>query len=333
MEAYDPAWFLKKGTTTTTTLQPLTPATDTSEDDIDPKLDRNNTPFQDIARIAGLIERTGIPTSWEQAFPCPCINPETNQPRSDCPICHGRGYAYTKQVMLNVAYQSNEKQPFSGYYGEIDTGTTLATPQITENGIENGISIWDRLTIPGLTLGEKYIFNVSQTRIDRGIFIPYHVVSFDRVITMDKSNNLYQLAEGDDFTYDSQSSMMKVDKKYLGQNITMNMTTWLRYYVVDSLKETRYAQVKKSQDKQLFMGEGNERLSKYFHEHQDKLDPGIDFFRMPKKLLLRREEVYLGAMDFTTTGDKPTNSKYIDNKAVSDNIMDMFGRVKRDNHE
>ncbi|MBT9670587.1 hypothetical protein GPK34_00850 [Secundilactobacillus kimchicus] len=326
---YDPFFFENVTPEPHVPTKPREAPVNDSLDDIDPKLDKNTVPFQRIKELAFLLERTGIPTLWEQAIPCPCINPTTNQPRSDCPICNGRGVTYRKGQYINIAYQSDLRAPYSGGFNLQDTGSTVATPQITENGIENGIAIRDRLTIQGMTRSQSYIFNVSKDRFDRGVFIPYYVLSFDYVVSMDENNHLYELAEGKDFSYDKRTSTFKVLRdNLLNHSISMNLTTYIRYYVADIDKETRYAQVEKRQDKEIMMNEGNVRLTKYFQHYKDFLNDDIVIYRMPKKLTLKREELFLGSSAFdaaNSSSDPQTNSHYIEPQDSGDSIDGFLG--------
>lgn len=309
----NPFWFLD-GEPSSPTHQEEGEAspTDHSDRDIDPKLTRNNTPFQSFERIAGLLERVGIPTQWEQHFPCPCINPDTNQPRPDCPICGGRGVAFRKPYVLQVAYQKNDRGAYNGSYGDNQLGTTIATPQITENGIENGISFRDRLSIPGLTLSQDYLFNVTSSRVKRGVFIPYKVTQFDYVVTIDDSGNLLELHEGVDFTYDQLSGKIYPNGAHIGRQISMNITTELRYYVVDISKETRWGQIKKQQDKEIPLNRQGKIFDKYIREHME-VKEGIQVYRLPKLLVLRREDLYYPPASFEAE-DGTETSQFIDTK-------------------
>lgn len=325
----DPFWFLHTTQVTTDTKEELpAPPTDQSDRDIDPKLTRNNTPFQGLERIAGLLERVGIPTEWEQHFPCPCINPNTNQPKSDCPICNGRGVAFRKPYVLQVAYQKNEKGGYNGSYGNNELGTTIATPQMTENGIENGISFRDRLSIPGLTISQDYIFNVTSRRVTNGVFIPYKIVSFDYVVTIGNSGNLQELHEGIDFKYDKNLGKIYPNEAHVGKQISLNITTELRYYVVDISKETRWAQVKKDQDKEIPLNHQGKIFDKYVHDNMN-ISKGIQVFRLPKLLVLRREDLYYPPASFEDSNGDNSNTNILNTKDNINNsnkdIEDLLG--------
>jgi len=316
----DPYWFknkkLKKDSETTKTK---------NSNNINPTLPRNNTPRQDVSRIAGLLERTGLPTIWEQATPCPCINPETNQPKTDCPLCFGRGFIYREMYTLTIAYTSDDRGAYFGSQGQQDHGVTTGTPQVTENGIEDGIAIRDRLTIKGINLSNTYIANVSERRYRDGFLIPYQVVEFNNVISIDDKFNVYQLKQGEDFEYDARSSMFKVlNPKLKGRNISMNLSTQLRYYVSNITKETRVADIKKMEDKKVLTDNGNIKLDNYY-----QVDLGdAKYFRMPKKLVLRREDMFIGASDFTADSTNEKSKSHIfDAKEYDSSINRFMGGV------
>ena len=305
-----------------------------SKNDIDPRHHAGNTvPYQNITRIIDLIERTGIPTVWERSFPCPCFNPKTEQPRSDCPLCHGRGLLYKTPKILQVAYQSNTKGPYNGSMGVEDMGTTTATPQLTENGIENGISFRDRLTIPGLTIGQTFMFNVTSFRQKNGIFIPYLINKFDDVYTL-VDNALVSLDEGElplkdnQYYFDSKSNKMYISNNLIDHNITMNLTSPLRYYVVDISKETRYAQVKDSQEKDVYFNYEDPNLKNYMEKFGTAKMNGTIYVRLPKKLVLRREDMYIPKADFSDPNSNADGTVPIDPKETlndSQNISDFMG--------
>lgn len=303
----------------------------TNQNNINPNIVRNKQPFQRVDQIAGLLNRTGLPTIWEQAIPCPCINPETNSPRSDCPLCFGKGLIYTKKYQLDIAFQSDDKGISSDAYGQHELGTTIATPQVTENGIENGIAVRDRLTVQGITIAQSYIFNVNETRLEKGAMIPYQVVNFDNVVTVDDSYNLIQLREGIDFKYDKNTSLFSVlNNQLLNHNISMNISTTLRFYVANILKETRNAQVNKVMDKEMLMGQGNSNLSNYFKKYKQNLNTDTTIYRLPKKLLVKREDLFVRPTDFTTNGTDQkhtkTNPYDIDAKTYDSSILnDLTG--------
>ena len=298
----------------------------TADEDIDSKPHGNNTiPYQQVISLIHLIERTGIPTIWERAFPCPCFDPDTQQPRADCPLCYGKGLLYKSPKVLQVAFQGNSKNPYNGQFGNEDIGTTKASPALTENGIENGISFRDRLTIMGLTIAQTFMYNVNKFRENNGMFIPYLINKFNDVYSLvDKDlvnlseHENKEFTEDNQFYFDSKTNRMYVSPNLNGHNITMSITSPLRYYVVDIAKETRYAQVKKQQDKEAVLNYGDEKLTNYVTKYKSSMDNGTIYIRLPKLLILRREDMYIPKADIVDDNNKVIEDKttVVDPKAT-----------------
>lgn len=296
--------------------------TDNSPADIDPNRShkKNPAPFQQLENIINWIERIGIPTKWERSYPCPCFSVTTNQPNPNCKLCNGIGLLYKDPHYLQVAYQSNEKGAYSGVYGLSDLGTTLGTPQITEAGIENGISFRDRLTINGLTVAQTYLFNVTESRCLNGKFIPYKVADFNGVFTINKNNGLLEeihqvqtkeaLKNQTAFYYESVTNKLFVSKTLVGQNITMSLTCPLRYYVVDLRRETRYAQVQKLAYKERALNKGDKKLTNYINDYEEAIKPGIIYVRLPKLLVLRREDLVQSNVDYTDANGNEQSKEF-----------------------
>ena len=287
----------------------------TKKNSINTKLAKNTIPRQHVGNLIALLNRTAINSVWEQSLPCPCINPETNQPRLDCKHCLGKGIIFRKPRIVAIAFQSNEKDTYSGAMGERDMGTTIATPAPTENRIEDGISFRDRITPMGLTLTQTYIVNITEKRFKQGVVIPYNVYKFNTIMYEDKNKELQTLEIGGVVNYDKTTSRLTVsDKNLIGKSLTMSLSVALRYYVVDIAKEVRTADVNKIAFKKELEGtntvevplnkddpEEYENLTNFSDNMQrpDIDSPnGDDIYRLPKKLILRREDLYIPMQSF-----------------------------------
>ena len=307
----------------------LAPPYDKTPNNINPDNSRNTIPFLPISNIISIIERFGLPSIWEKSIPCPCINPVTNAPRSDCPLCHGRGLIFSNPVQLQIAYQSNDKGPYNGPNGMFDLGTTIATPQTTDSGIENGISFRDRLTVTNMSLSQSLMFNLTSKRITNGVYVPYKlsngIEGIDRAITLNGSS-IQELIPNEDFTFNKSTNTLNFSKKFLGKNISLNLSVVPRYYVADLSKETRYLQVSKYEVKKQLEGNGNPLLTNYIKNNYVTSTDQINYYRAPKKLILKREDLYVGMVNFEAQDntDKPNN--YIDPKRYADgSINDLLG--------
>lgn len=299
------------------------------ENNINPKIPMNHTPYQRIAELAEMLERYSLPVQWERSFPCPCLS-SSGYPQTNCPICHGLGLAFMKPLEIGIAFQHDNRQFYNGKTGIEDIGEALATPQITENGIESGIAPRDRFTIDGMTVPQTFIFNVSKKRINQGEYIPYRVNSIDLVTTKDNSGNLVVLHKNKDFTFNYDTFMFRPFKKWLNHNISIRMSVTERFYVTNTLKETRYATTQRPQTKQLIFGKNkpNKDLTNYMRDYNRVMQKGEVYIRMPKLLEIRRENIVLGNEDFDN--NKKTakrNTKYKESKVTTNptNPLGIFG--------
>lgn len=292
---------------------------------LNPTIIKNTIPFQSIDNLVNLIDRTAVNCYWEQSLPCPCINPQTNQPRMNCPHCLGKGVIFRKPRLIAIALQSNEKKPYSGSMGEVTLGTTIGTPQPTENRIEEGISFRDRISPVGITLNQTYVVNITQDRFDKGVIIPYNVDKFNTMLYEDDLGQLQYLEIGGSLSYDSKTSVLKVnDPKLLNKNITMSMSVAIRYYVVDIEKEVRFADVKKTKFQKILNGETEgtnvnnetkETMTKFntISTDENQGSPnGYPLYRLPKKLVLRREDLYIPMSAFDAPDVSDSSSKTVE---------------------
>lgn len=304
-------------TNSTKDAQPNQNVNHKQDGNIDPRIVNNAQPFQSIQKLAELIERTGLPVKWERSFVCPCMS-SGGHPKTDCPICHGLGTGFREPLYLQMAIQADNRSLYQGAAGNQDTGILKGTPQITENGIENGIAPRDRISVDGLTLTQNYYFNVTQKRVDKGMYIPYYVKKIIYIVTISQDgSSVKELQEGLAYEFDSDKSMFYPKASLLGKNISLVLDCHLRMYVTNIAKETRYAQVDKQNDKQvLFQNNDNAYLTNYAKKYDKAMQPGTIYVRMPKLLILRREDLFLGNLNFSDTSkNKSDKSEYLDTKA------------------
>lgn len=306
--------------------------------DINPKYPaRNNTPVLNIDGISKLLQKHSISCTWEQSFECPCIDPQTNAPNPLCPTCHGQGRFFNEPKLIDIAMTSDTAKDFMGSEGVFSLTGTIATPQLTSNGIENGIKIGDRITVDNWDTTQTYLFNVNQQRLDHGLFIPYNVRKIDKMYTIDDSGNLVTLSDKD-ITIDSNSLLTISNRDLLGKSISLSLSVIKRFYVVSLLKELRYQKFWRYVDKRCATGWNNPVLSfpqpkpnnfvtgDDINESINGAEPtfplGDQVFKLPNKLLLRRETMFFSNRNLAVNeGD---NNTAIDTKQF-DEINDMFG--------
>lgn len=295
--------------------------------DIGPLKRQNKMPELRVDLVLQHIERLGREVYWEKSFQCPCVDPKTHAPRSNCKVCHGQGIVFKDPYKLRMLMQSDDRGVYNGHYGSQEIRSAIATPQLTENGIENGISARDRITIQDMPITQTYIFNVTELRLSRGVFIPYSVKNIDEAYSLDANGNLLSIGAENTLSYDKDTSMLTVnDNSLLGNNISLVMSVDARYYVADITRETRYAYVTIAKGKLAMVGNYNTNL-----KYQDLY--GADFsklkgnkpvaVRLPKKLIIRREDLFVPDSNIVLNDDD--NLSKITDPKVSADMSDFFG--------
>ena len=215
---------------------------------------KSNMPSLMIKPIVQLIQQQSINVIWEQAFKCPCINIQTGQPQPNCKVCHGQGWVYLHPRSIDMAIQGDRKNFMLNQDGASQMGTSIATPQITVNGVEQGIKPGDRLTVSGWTTNESYTFNVTQSRLTNGTFIPYDVKSINEAYII-KNDDLVSLDLAQDLELDG--NFVKIlNPDLINETITLSLEIIKRFYVISLSKELRYQNYYKLADKEWATGNG-----------------------------------------------------------------------------
>lgn len=291
----------------------------------------------EIKSIVQLIQQHSIESIYEQSYKCPCVDPQTMQPKPDCPICHGQGFIFMHPKSLDIAFVSDEKKFSLNTQGLDPNGATLATPQITINQVEQGIKPGDRITVPGWTTTENYIFNVDKQRLNNGIYLPYKVAEINEAYII-TGGNLTRLEEGD-LTLDG--DFLKVNNdQLLDKTISLSLEVIKRFYVVSIEKEVRYQKYMNLAQKLWALGNGTGEISSdetaeyttlnsYLNNQQAMKMDSIKYpqvqkrdgklidtskkqiYRIPPQLRLKRENLYFSNINLT---NKESNG----NTAITD---------------
>lgn len=207
-----------------------------------------------IKNVVQLIQQHAISTIWEQSYRCPCVDISTGQPEPNCPVCHGQGWVYLHPKRIDMAIQGDQKRFSLVENGMDELGSSQATPQITVNGIEQGIKPGDRITVEGWTTNDTYTFNVTQQRLNDGIFLPYKVQSINEALIIN-DGKLEELDVNKNF--ELKDNFLKIkSEKLLDQTISVSLEIVKRFYVVSMLKELRYEQYYRLADKLWATGNG-----------------------------------------------------------------------------
>lgn len=222
-----------------------------------------------MPKIEKFVLDRGIKVKWEKSFLCPCRNKMTGAPDTLCKLCHGRGIAYLPAQPEEIVIQSQEKGLTNGDIGMYDSGTAIGT-----TSPESVMTFRDRITVPEVEIHQSMLFDVTQRRIDMGMWMSYDVKEITLAVT-DGGEMLY---EDDDYKIDLANNLFYPKQELLGQNISLNITSTLRYIVIDLLKESRY---------------------QYTHKHRER----ETFSSLPKKLLLKREDAWVNPTPFSMEED------------------------------
>lgn len=248
------------------------------------------------SNVRSLIDGRGARALWEPAWLCTCRNPKTQAPDPLCPLCGGRGVAFMPSSEIKIVVQSQEKGVINGDLGLYDSGTAIGTTTIG-----SGVGFRDRITLPDILLRQSLIFDVTEARVKNGLFLTYNV----NEILVAYGKGGIALVEGADFTVDYKINKIYPKAHLVGQNISINMLTQLRYYVMDFLKESRY--------------------------QYTELNRGVDnalFENYPKKLLLKREDIFVLPSAFSAGTDIEERGKLIDSKSK---VVDEADHISKGN--
>lgn len=232
----------------------------------------------DLQHLDAFVKKVGLETQWEQSFICPCVSPVTLAPDPKCPICHGEGRGYLPAKDILVAIQENDKGYSQYQTGYFDSGSAIGTVSRS-----NKVSVWDRITVPDAQVRQQYMFNVTDDRVKNGHQIPYDVHSIIFASYM-KDGVLVQAMEGSEYTFDREHDRIMPSSSLVGENLSLVLSVTLRYIVVNVLKELRYQYTKR-----------NNTVARYTE--------------LPRKLLLKREEVFHNNIPMVNTGTGEENTR------------------------
>lgn len=193
--------------------------------------------MRDQAEFDAFVENMGVPTLWQKAFICPCIDPVTHQADPTCPICHGtyRGYLPAEKDTMVAIQSQNRSTTRTKQFGNLDLGTAGATFKSDAN-----IDTFDRLTIPSLYTRQNFVFNVNKETLKSGFYIPYEIRDILYIISRN-NGQMYEPIENVDYAYKEDTRKIYIfNKKLLGSTISLMLNVTLRYIVWNVDRDTRY---------------------------------------------------------------------------------------------
>lgn len=201
------------------------------------KKSRNNNVSFTPEDFDSFIVSRGVPTLWQQAFICPCIDPVSKHPDPLCPICHGTYRGYLPAIKdTYVAIQSQDRGTTrTKEFGNLDLGTAKGT---FRGGTD--INVMDRITIPDLTTRQNFVFTVTEERYKSGFYIPYDINKILYIVGY-KNGVLDELIENSDYEYNkSERKIHILNKALLNSNVSMILNVTVRYIITNVIKDTRY---------------------------------------------------------------------------------------------
>ena len=137
--------------------------------------DKLNFEFSNIEKF--IINR-GAQVSWEKSYLCTCRS-ETGVPKTDCPICHGLGFAFLEPIETSIALQSMARGVKNGEQGVSFSGTALATTTAEDSP---KIGFRDRLSFNDRPIPESLLIKVTPQDVTHGINLRYSVLKVNNVI-------------------------------------------------------------------------------------------------------------------------------------------------------
>lgn len=278
---------------------------------IDPKYpSRNIIPAQRIAEHVQNLWQHSVRCKWEVSMRCPCVSIDSNSPRPNCPICHGQGYFFPEAYELDMALQSDENKYNIGGHGRQYLPGTKATMQFgTVSGVPSqNVKPGDRITVLNWTTPQEYIFNVTESRLNEGLFLPYSTKKVLRAFSTVKARNDIQTEADGQLeeldvakSFSLKDNFLKVeDSSLLNKNITVLLSIEKRFYVESLLKELRYENFSRADEKAWATGNGNKFLTYDQLKNGKPQYNGTQTFQMPNEALLRRELFFVSSSNLVS---------------------------------
>lgn len=221
----------------------------------------------DIDEMQRFIIRRGAKVYWEKSYICTCRS-ESGYPLADCPICHGTGFSFLPPIETQVMLQSMGRGIANTPEGLSMTGTALGTTTLEES---NRIGFRDRITFSDKLIPESIMIKVTPKHITHGIYLRYHVEEItSAILGYPNPANL----DVTTLKLDKDKDILYPTKDMVGKYLSLNVRVYLRFYVVDYLREGRYQYA------------NDPRTTTASEQFKD----------LPALMLLRREDMYVPAI-------------------------------------
>lgn len=227
----------------------------------------------DINEMQRFVIRRGAKVYWEKSYICTCRS-ETGYPLSDCPICHGTGFAFLPAIETQIMLQSMGRGITNVSEGLSMTGTALGTTTLEDS---NKIGFRDRITFADKIIPESLMIKIIPKHVTHGIYLRYHVEEITSAIIGYPNPKFLDV---DTLNFDKDTDILYPTADMVGSYLSLNVRAFLRFYVVDYLREGRYQ----------------------YEKDPRSTKSGEDFKDLPALMLLRREDMYIPSI-LNATGD------------------------------
>lgn len=135
------------------------------------------------AHFNAFLNNVGQHVAWQQAFACPCVNPNSGAALPSCPVCAGKGRTWNPPVPAVVALSGQKVQREWAQFGVYESGDVVVS--IPSDSPVYAISAFDRVVFQDSSTP----FSLVLKRGDQDL-LRFPVVSISRVFWLDASNNV-----------------------------------------------------------------------------------------------------------------------------------------------
>lgn len=238
----------------------------------------------------------GAPVNWEKSYLCACRS-ETGQPDPNCTFCGGTGIAFMEGKNTQLMLQSMDRST-----GNTDIGLTMPGTAIGTTLQEDFMSFRDRISFDDQDIPVSILVRVKAHDVTHGVNLRYDVKSVD-FVQVNRGNRQMEIVKPETMNVDLANNRFFPTEDMIGSVVSFNLTVALRFYVIDILREGRY-----QYDNDARLNKVNRKLQK-----------------LPRKLLLRREDMYIPDVINDTESDGKVTSVALEPKRqVNDMSLNGF---------
>lgn len=136
-------------------------------------------------KFNALLGEMGQSFIWSKAYACPCINPNSGQPKTNCLVCHGIGRFWDSPITGTAGVVGRDVMKKMSGFGLWDAGDIMLS--IPSDSPLYALGMYDK--VAALNRTEPFSMNFVAGINDILRFRPQ---SIDRVTWLDSSQNLIE---------------------------------------------------------------------------------------------------------------------------------------------